>query len=69
MESSSIICLFVAKNGAIAIRALEPPLEDQYEVPPVPPGMRHAVKAVGLLSTIRTYKRTADGALPVYEEE
>jgi hypothetical protein len=69
MKVTAITCLFVAKDGAIAVRSIEPPLAERYEEPPVPPGMRHAVKVLGLLATIRIYKKTVGGAMPVYEEE
>ena len=62
-------CLFVSKNGGFAVRLLESPLQDHYEIPPVPPGMRHAVRLLGLSSMIRVYRQTVDGGLPVYEEE
>jgi hypothetical protein len=68
MELTSLACLFVSKTGCFAVRLIEPPLQAVYEEPPVPPGMRHAVRLLGLESTIRTYKRTVDGELPVYEE-
>lgn len=69
MRFTAVTCLFVGKDGAVAIRSIEPPLEESYEIPPVPPGMRHAVKVLGLLATIRKYKRTVEGGLPVYEEQ
>ena len=62
-------CLFVSKNGALSVRLMESPLQDHYEVPPVPPGMRHAVRLLGLGSMIRVYRQTVQGGLPVYEEE
>jgi hypothetical protein len=68
MQLSSLACLFVSKDGGFAVRLIEPPLEASYEVPVVPPGMRHAIRLLGLQSTIRTFRRTVDGALPVYEE-
>ena len=62
-------CLFVSKSGGFAVHLLESPLQDHYEFPPVPPGMRHAVRLLGLSSMIRVYRQTAEGGLPVYEEE
>ena len=57
-------CLFVSKNGGFAVRLLESPLQDSYEVPPVPPGMRHAVRLLGLSSTIRVYRQTVKADCP-----
>jgi hypothetical protein len=68
MKFTAVTCLFVGKNGGISIRSVEPPLEEQYEIPPVPTGMRHAVQLLGLMPMVRVYKRTAEGVLPVYEE-
>jgi hypothetical protein len=68
MKLKTRACLFVSRNGGFAVHNIEPPLEEQYQIPPVPPGMRHALKVLGLLSTVRVYKQTADGVLPVYEE-
>ena len=31
--------------------------------------MRHAVRLLGLSSSIRVYRQTVNGGLPVYEEE
>jgi hypothetical protein len=61
-------CLFVGKDGGVAIQLLEPPLPKTYQIPPVPPGMMHAARLLGLTSTVRSFNRTVDGLLPIYEE-
>lgn len=61
-------CLFISKGGDLAVRLIEPPFPEEYQTPEVPPGMLHAVRLLGLSDQIRIFKRTVEGALPVYEE-
>ena len=61
-------CLFVSKDGKLAIHLMDPPLPETYRMPTVPPGMVHAARLLGLQVAPRAFARTAEGALPVYEE-
>ena len=61
-------CLFISKRGDLAVRLLEPPLPEEYATPEVPPGMLHAVRLLGMPDQVRIFKRTVEGAVPVYEE-
>jgi hypothetical protein len=61
-------CLFISKNGGVAIQLIEAPLPKTFQIPPVPPGMMHAARLLGLTSTVRSFNRTVDGVLPIYEE-
>jgi hypothetical protein len=61
-------CLIVSRDGGVAIQLLEPPLPKTFQIPPVPPGMMHAARLLGLTSTVRSFNRTVDGVLPIYEE-
>jgi hypothetical protein len=65
---TTLACLFVGKDGGLAVRLLEPPLPAEVEDPYIPPGARHAARLLGLLSSVRVFKQTAEGRLPVYEE-
>jgi hypothetical protein len=68
MHLTTLACLFVGKDGGLAVRVIERPVPEEVEIPPIPPGMRHAAQLLGLLSSVRVFKQTAGGALPVYEE-
>jgi hypothetical protein len=52
----------------LSIHQLEPPAPAEFQLQPIPPGMKHAAKVLGLPSEPRTFKRTVEGSLPVYEE-
>jgi hypothetical protein len=67
MKVTTLACLFVSNDGRISIRLLDTPAPPQHEFPSVPPGMMHACQVLGLPAR-RVFKRTVDGALPVYEE-
>jgi hypothetical protein len=68
MRVTTLTCLFVSKDGRLSIHQLEPPAPPEFQLQPVPPGMKHAAKVLGLPSEPRVFKRTAEGSLPVYEE-
>ncbi len=68
MKVTTLACLFVGKDGGLSVQLIEPPLPAEYQIPPIPPGMQHAVRVLGLMTAVRVFKRTAEGGLPVYEE-
>lgn len=68
MKVTTLACLFVSKDGRLAIHLLDPPLPPEYQVPAIPPGAAHAARALGLAATLRVFKRSVEGAIPVYEE-
>jgi len=61
-------CLFISKDGDLAVRLLEPPFPEEYLTPEIPAGMLRAVRMVGLPDKSRIFKLSVEGALPVYEE-
>jgi hypothetical protein len=66
---NTLACLFFsAGGGGLAVRLIVPPLAQEYQTPEVPRGMLHAVRLLGLSDRVRTFKRTVEGAVPVYEE-
>ena len=67
MKVTTLACLFVGKNGGLAVELLEPPVPAEFRVAAVPPGAEHAARQLGLPHE-RVFRRTADGAVPVYEE-
>jgi hypothetical protein len=68
MRVTTLTCLFVSKDGRLSIHQLEPPAPAEFQLQPIPPGMKHAAKVLRLPSEPRTFKRTVEGSLPVYEE-
>ena len=66
---TTLTCLFLSKHGHLSVKLIEPPVPEQFQTPEIPPGLLHAARVLGLSDTVRVFKRTADGALPVYEEE
>jgi hypothetical protein len=69
MRVTTLTCLFVSKDGRLSIHQLEPPAPPKFQLQPMPSGMKHAAKVLGLLPfEPRVFKRTAEGSLPVYEE-
>lgn len=67
MKATTVTCLFVSKDGRLAVHLMESPVPAQHEIPAAPPGMMHACRVLGI-SGVRLFKRTVEGALPVYEE-
>jgi len=65
---NTLACLFISTGGGLAVRLIVPPLPEEYQTPEVPQGMLHAVRLLGLSDRVRTFKRTVEGAVPVYEE-
>jgi hypothetical protein len=65
---TTLTCLFISKSGGLAVRLIEPPLAEEYQTPEIPQGMLHAARLLGLMDQVRVFKRTVEGALPVYEE-
>jgi hypothetical protein len=65
---TTLACLFISKQDHLAVRLIEPPVPEEYQVPAIPPGFLHAVRVLGMADQIRTFKRVAEGVLPVYEE-
>jgi hypothetical protein len=68
MKVTTLACLFVSKDGRLAIRLMEPPLPSECFVPSIPPEMARAARDLGAAPEIRAFKRAAVGTLPVYEE-
>jgi hypothetical protein len=68
MKVTTLACLLISKEGAIAVHLLEPPVPAEFRIGEAPPGLKHAAKLVGLQANGRLFKRTAEGAIPVYEE-
>ncbi len=68
MKVTTLACLVISKEGAIAVHLLEPPVPPELRIGEVSPGLRHAASLVGLQVDGRLFKRTAEGTLPVYEE-
>ena len=65
---TTLACLFLSKQDQLAVRLIEPPVPEEYQVPSIPPGFVHAVRVLGMTDQIRTFKRVVEGVLPVYEE-
>jgi hypothetical protein len=59
MKVTTLACLIVGKNGGLAVELLEPPVPTELRIAAVPPGVEHEE---------RVFRRTAEGAVPVYEE-
>jgi hypothetical protein len=68
MKVTTLACLFVGKDGGLAVELLEPPVPEEFRVAAVPPGAEHAARLLGLRHEERVFRRTAEGAVPVYEE-
>jgi hypothetical protein len=68
MKVTTLACLVISKDGAIAVHLIEPPVPAEFRIGEVPRGLRHAAKLAGLPVDGRLFKRTAEGTLPVYEE-
>jgi hypothetical protein len=68
MKVTTLACLFVGKDGGLAVELLEPPVPEEFRVAAVPPGAEHATRLLGLRHEERVFRRTAEGAVPVYEE-
>jgi hypothetical protein len=66
MKASPVTCLFVSRDGRLAVRLLDEPIPEQHQ--DIPPGMQHAIMALGMWPVVRTFKRTVDGKIPVFEE-
>jgi hypothetical protein len=67
MKATTVTCLFVSKDGRLAVHLMDAPVPAQHEIPAAPPGMMHACRVLGIAG-VRIFKRTVEGALPVYEE-
>ncbi|MGH9346333.1 MAG: hypothetical protein ACRD26_03610 [Vicinamibacterales bacterium] len=69
MKVTTVACLFVSKDGRLSIHLMEPPVPSECRVPAVHPGTAlHDTGGLSLVPAMRAFKRTVDGALPVYEE-
>lgn len=60
-------CLFYSKAGALSVKLLDSPVPPEVSDPPMPMGASHACKLLGF--SPRIFKRTVDGAIPVFEEQ
>jgi hypothetical protein len=67
MKATKLTCLFVSKQGALAVHLLEAPLPAEQHIPSVSPGVKHPCRVVGG-GPLRLFKRTVEGEIPVYEE-
>jgi hypothetical protein len=68
MKVTTLACLFVGKNGCLAVELLEPPVPAEFRVAAAPPGFKHAARLLKLPHEERVFRRTAEGQVPVYEE-
>ena len=66
---TTLACLFLSKRGDLSVQLIEPPVPEEFRTPPIPPGMLHAVRALGMGDQVRVFKRIVEGVLPVYEEQ
>jgi hypothetical protein len=64
MKVTTLTCLFVSKDGRLAVRLMDAPVPSQHEIPVQ---RVHACRILGPAG-VRLFKRTVEGALPVYEE-
>lgn len=69
MKATSLTCLFWTKTGCMSVRVMDAPVQETFIEPIAPPGMMHALAALGMTPLSRTFKRTCDGAMPVFEEQ
>jgi hypothetical protein len=67
MKATTVTCLFVSNDGRLSVKLLESPVPDHWAEPAAPPGMMHACVVLGI-APVRMWKRTAEGAIPVFEE-
>jgi hypothetical protein len=68
MKVTTLACLIVGKNGGLAVELLEPPVPTEFRIAAAPPGVEHAARLLGLPHEERVFRRTVEGAVPVYEE-
>jgi hypothetical protein len=68
MKVTTLACLIVGKNGGLAVELLEPPVPTEFRIAVVPPGVEDAARPLGPQHAERVFRRTAEGAVPVYEE-
>lgn len=69
MKATTVTCLFVTRDGGLCVKLLESPIPPTWEEQPIPPGILHAVKLLGMQPVHgRSFKRTCDGHIPVFEE-
>jgi len=67
-RDQTLACLFLSKEGALAVHLLDRPVPEKYHIPAVPPGMMHALRVLGMANEVRVFKRIVSGTLPVYQE-
>lgn len=62
-------CLFVTKDGRLSVDIMGEPIPEVVtRVRPDLVGAAHACALLGI-TPFRTFKRTVDGSIPVFEEE
>jgi len=67
MRRTTATCLFMSKDGRMAVQLLDHPLPEQHEMLAAPSGMVHACRLLGI-PPVRTFRRTTEGSCPIYEE-
>jgi hypothetical protein len=63
---TTVTCLFVSQRG-LSVRLLAKPVPESWDEALAPAGMAHACRVLGV-PMIRTFKRTTEEAIPVFEE-
>jgi hypothetical protein len=71
VKRTALTCLFITKAGGCSVRLLPPPIPERIdEGTQIPPSMIRSAWALGLYGyRPRVYKRTAEGCIPVFEEQ
>jgi hypothetical protein len=64
---TTVTCLFISQDGRLSVQLMPRPVPETYEIVTAPPGMMHACAVLGI-PPIRTFRRTVDGGIPVFEE-
>lgn len=68
--TTTITCLFYTSQGSLSVKLIPQPVPAEWDDSvQMPMGVMHAVKLLGMQPPAgRKFKRTADGAIPVFEE-
>lgn len=66
-NATTVTCLFVSQDGRLSVQLIDSPVPAEHVMPVAPPGMMHACRVLGI-NPVRSFKRTVDGSIPVFEE-